>query len=194
MSLETIVSTYGYPAIAVGTFFEGETILVLAGFAAHRGYLHLPWVVIWGFVGTLCGDQLYFHLGRFKGIKFLEERPHWSFKSQYVFDLLQRHQVLLILGFRFLYGLRTVAPFLLGASGVSSTRFFVLNTLGGLVWAISIGISGYLFGHVAELFIGDIRRYELLLFVALAFIGSAMWAIRGLKRPRMGKRIARPKE
>jgi membrane protein DedA with SNARE-associated domain len=59
MSAETAISTYGYVAIAIGGFFEGETILVLAGFAAHRGHLHLPWVIVWGFLGTLCGDQLY---------------------------------------------------------------------------------------------------------------------------------------
>ncbi|SPD74464.1 hypothetical protein PITCH_A230150 [uncultured Desulfobacterium sp.] len=37
MSLEEIISTYGYAAIVAGTFFEGETILVIGGFAAHRG-------------------------------------------------------------------------------------------------------------------------------------------------------------
>lgn len=194
MSIDSIVAVYGYPAIVVGTFFEGETILVLAGFAAHRGYLQLPWVLVWGFLGTLCGDQLYFQIGRAKGMKFLERRPHWSLASRRVVGLLQRHQNLLILGFRFLYGLRTVTPFLLGASGTTSARFFVLNGLGSLAWTICIGVLGYLFGQVVEVLIGDIRRYELLLFVTLALIGSTVWCIHGLKRRRMPKQIARPKE
>lgn len=42
MSLEYLVTTYGYPVIAIGTFLEGESILVLGGFAAHSGYLELP--------------------------------------------------------------------------------------------------------------------------------------------------------
>lgn len=194
MSLETLISTYGYAAIAAGTFLEGETILVLAGFAAHRGYLHLVWVVIWGFLGTLCGDQLYFQIGRFKGMKFLETRPHWRFKSQRILGLLRRHQILVLLGFRFLYGVRTITPFLLGASGVSSTRFLVLNSLGGLVWAICVGVSGYVFGHVVELLIGDIRRYELLLFVALALTGSAIWGIHRLRRPLMPNQTGGPQK
>jgi membrane protein DedA with SNARE-associated domain len=187
VSLETLVSTYGYPAIVIGTFFEGETILVLAGFAAHRGYLELPWVVICGFLGTLCGDQLYFYLGRTEGTKFLEKRPHWRFRSQRVFDLLQRHQVLLVLGFRFLYGLRTVTPFLLGATGISITRFLILNTLGGLLWAISVGVSGYLFGRVLELLIGDIKRYELGLFAALAVIGAVVWSVHRFRRQKAAR-------
>ena len=37
--LEHYIETYGYLAVMIGTFLEGETILVLAGFAAHQGYL-----------------------------------------------------------------------------------------------------------------------------------------------------------
>jgi len=31
MSLETFLSDYGYTAVAIGTFLEGETVLVLNG-------------------------------------------------------------------------------------------------------------------------------------------------------------------
>ncbi len=65
--LETFLATYGYPVLIIGVFFEGETVMVLAGVAAHMGYLSLPWVVVCGFGGTLLGDQLYFYLGRRHG-------------------------------------------------------------------------------------------------------------------------------
>lgn len=182
MSLETLISIYGYPAVAIGTFFEGEVILILAGFATHRGYLSLLWVIVCAFLGTLCGDQFYFHLGRLKGTKFLDKRPHWKARSARVFSLLHRHKLLLVLGFRFVYGLRTITPFLLGTSGISSLHFFIWNTLGACVWAILIGVSGYLFGHVFELLIGDIERYELYLFIALAVIGAIIWSIHRFRR------------
>lgn len=38
MSLESLIIAYGYPALFAGTFLEGETIVVIAGFLAHRGY------------------------------------------------------------------------------------------------------------------------------------------------------------
>jgi membrane protein DedA with SNARE-associated domain len=186
MPLEALISTYGYPAIAIGTFFEGEIILVLAGFAAHQGYLNLLWVVICGFLGALCGYQFYFYLGRMKGTKFLDKRPQWKSRSIRVFELLHRHQLLLILGFRFVYGLRTITPFLLGVSGISPVRFFAWNTLGAFAWAILIGVSGYLFGHVLELLIGNIERYELYLFITLAALGAIIWSIHWLKRKRDG--------
>jgi len=60
MDLQSIVENYGYAAILIGTFLEGETILVLAGLAAHQGYLILTWVILAAFAGSLCGDQLFF--------------------------------------------------------------------------------------------------------------------------------------
>ncbi|HYB20914.1 MAG TPA: hypothetical protein VEH09_08285 [Thermodesulfobacteriota bacterium] len=39
---ERLFDTYGYWAILVGTFFEGETVLILGGFVASQGYLNLP--------------------------------------------------------------------------------------------------------------------------------------------------------
>ena len=61
--LESLLNEYGYPVLLIGTFLEGETILILGGMAAHLDYLSLGWVIACGFLGTLFGDQLYFFLG-----------------------------------------------------------------------------------------------------------------------------------
>ena len=51
--LESFLAKYGYIAILLGSVFEGETIMIMGGFSAHRGYLDLlPWVVLAGFVGN----------------------------------------------------------------------------------------------------------------------------------------------
>ena len=173
--LADLISNYGYLAIAIGTFLEGETVLVLGGFAAHRGYLDLNWVITWAFLGTLFGDQLYFYIGRSRGMAFINHRPRWQARSARVFKLLHQHQILLILGFRFLYGLRTVTPFLLGASGIAKLRFTLLNLLGAFIWAVAIGVLGYLFGQTIELLLDDIKRYELWLFAGITIIGILIW-------------------
>jgi membrane protein DedA with SNARE-associated domain len=194
MSFEALISTYGYAAIAIGTFLEGETILVLAGFATHQGYLELPWVVFFGFLGTLFGDQLTFYLGRVKGMKVLDKRPYWKSKSKRVFDLMRRHQSLLALGFRFLYGFRTLTPFLLGASNVSPLRFLVLNILGASLWALSIAVSGYFFGRVVELFLGKLKRYELALFILLVVVGLIVWTFHWFRNHKVVGKPAEPEK
>jgi membrane protein DedA with SNARE-associated domain len=177
MNWELIIGSYGYIGLLVGTFLEGETILILAGFAAHLGYLHLPWVILVAFLGTLSGDQLFFYLGRRQSRFVLEKHPAWHRRLDRVERLFERYQTLLILGFRFLYGLRTVTPFVLGRSGVAPGYFFVLNTVGAMVWSLVVGIAGYLFGNILKIIIGDIKRYELEAFGAIAIIGGLIWGV-----------------
>lgn len=177
MNLEEVVTHYGYIGILIGTFLEGETILVIAGFLAHRGYLELPFVIAAAFAGTLIGDQLYFYIGRIKGKEFISKKSNWKSKTDRVFRLLDRNHILFILGFRFLYGIRTVAPFILGASGISPIRYLVLNITGALIWAIVIGMLGYYFGYAIEILIGEIKQYEELVILGLVLVGTAVWIL-----------------
>jgi len=189
MSLEELITTYGYAAVGIGSFLEGETVLVLGGFAAHRGYLELPWVIVSAFLGSLFGDQLYYFIGRIKGKSILEKRPRWKAKSEKVFSLLHKHQILLILGFRFLYGLRTVTPFVIGASKITPTRFIILNILGAAIWAVIVGGMGYLFGYTLKIFIDNVKKYELLVFAGLTGVGIIIWLLRFTKKPSVHKSI-----
>jgi membrane protein DedA with SNARE-associated domain len=181
MDFEYLLPAYGYAAVLVGTFFEGETILVLGGFAAHRGYLQLPWVMLAAFAGTLAGDQLYFHIGRTRGARLLERRPGWRRKAGRVLALLDRHPALFIIGFRFVYGMRTVSPFAIGMSSVSRGRFTVLNATGAALWAVSVGTLGYVFGHAMELALEEVKRYELWILAGIAACGVLIWGLRKLR-------------
>ena len=181
MALEYLISTYGYAAVLVGTFLEGETILVLGGFVAHRGYLELPGVMLAAFAGTLAGDQLYFYIGRTRGARLLERRPAWRRNAARVLALLESHQTLFILGFRFVYGIRTVSPFAIGMSRVDRGRFLVLNALGAALWAVAFGALGYAFGQVVENVLDEVKHYELWILAALAALGALLWGVRKLR-------------
>jgi membrane protein DedA with SNARE-associated domain len=180
MSLETLtelIRNYGYLAILIGTFLEGETILILGGFAAHMGFLELPWVIVSAIAGSFSGDQLYFYIGRHYGPKIIAKRLSWQEGAEKVYKHLHRHKNLLILTFRFFYGFRNVTPFAVGAAHVSRSRFFTLNLIGAIVWAISFAYAGYLFGEAFRLLLDDFKRYELYVLFALVFVGLMIWLI-----------------
>jgi membrane protein DedA with SNARE-associated domain len=177
MELKSLIEHYGYAAILIGTFLEGETILVLAGLAAHQGYLDLTWVILAAFAGSLSGDQLFFYLGRKHSRAVLARRPTWEKKMQTVYRMMIRFQTLLILVFRFLYGLRTVTPFAIGMSPVSAKKFILLNAAGALVWATAVGSCGYIFGQGLQIFIGKLKHYEMLVFAAVALLGLFTWTV-----------------
>ena len=184
MTLHELIAEYGYWALVIGTFFEGETIVVLAGLAAHRGYLDISWVAFLSFAGTFTGDQIYFYLGRRYGEKIFARWPSWLARVERVRRMLQKYDTGFILGFRFAYGLRTVSPFVLGMSGVAPRRFLVLNLCAAAVWAAIMAGGGYIFGHVLELILEEFKRYELYAFAAIVCVGLLIWASHFIRRKR----------
>ncbi len=184
--LESLVMTYGYAMIAAGTFLEGETVLLIGGYLAHAGYLALPWVIVTAFLGSFAGDQLFFFIGRRNGMAFLEKRPHWNVKAERVRSRLRQHQNILILTFRFLYGLRTVTPFLIGASGIRPVKFMLLNAAGAALWAVAVSLLGYGLGHTVALLFSEAHRCEMDGAIALAVIAALFWGWRYYREKRRG--------
>jgi len=190
MDLAQIVRDYGYIAILIGTFLEGETIVLIAGFLAFSGHLELPLVMLAAFVGSCSGDQLYFFIGRFQGRRLLERFPAWQERTERVFYHIHRHQNLLILSFRFFYGLRNVTPFAVGMSEVGTPRFVLLNVIGAAVWAITFSSIGYSVGHAFEQTVGKVKQYELTALGLLVVLGLSIWLSARLRNHYRTKRFA----
>ena len=179
MLLTQLLSQYGYLAVFVGSVLEGETVLVLAGFAAHQGYLSFPLVVTLAFCGGTLGDQIFFLLGRYYGTPLLSRFPSLSVRAQPVNQLIQRYHAGLIVGVRFMYGLRIVGPISIGMSDVGAWRFVLFNLLGAAVWAMLIAGAGFLFGQPLQWLFTDIKQYEkmalFLTIVTAVVFGLVRW-------------------
>ena len=178
MTLEAIISTYGYPALLVGTLVEGGTVVLIAGALAHGGYLQLPWVIGIAFCCAFGADQFFFQVGMRKGRDFLGKRPHWEPRIDKVRRFLVSYQVIAILGFRFIYGMRTITPIVIGASGISARRFVPLNLCSTLFWSAAVASSGYFFGHLIEIAQDNVRHYRLVIIAVMAAIAGGIWLCR----------------
>lgn len=174
-NLATIISQFGYPALVVGLLLEGETVLVLGAFMAHRGYLNLPLVIAIGCVVAFGSDQFFFWIGRAKGSQFLDNRPAWKPRIEKAHSLLGRNNNLLSFGVRFVYGLRTVLPFVMGMSGFDPKRFALFDFLGSILWALAFGLAGKFIGHGIEAIFKDFKRHEAITIVGVIIIAGVVW-------------------
>ena len=188
-SLESLIADYGYWAILIGTFLEGETILVLGGIAAQQGLLDLRLVMAAAFFGSYAGDQLAFVIGRSFGARILDKKPKWKAKADYLLSKSPRFLNVWMVIFRFFYGLRNPTPWVLGSSReVTFKRFLLLNGIGAFIWAIGVAYGGYAFGLLIEHFMGHMKTASLIILAALAVIvpvGIWLW------RKRRGRRKAK---
>jgi membrane protein DedA with SNARE-associated domain len=181
VNISGLISEYGYVGLFVGCLLEGETLLVLAGFAAHQGYLQLHWVIVVALLGGFLGDQFYFWLGRWRGAWVMSRFPRLAPVFERANILIERYHEVLIVSVRFLYGLRTVGPIAFGMSAVLAWRFMLFNALGAAIWAVGIGGAGYLFGQAIELWLQDLKRVEEVLILAILFGGLVLWGWRRWK-------------
>jgi len=184
MDLPALLHQYGYLLIFIGTFAEGETLLMLGGYFAHRGYLDLGGVMATAFVAAVCGDQLFFHVGRNHATRLFERFPHLHDKVRIAVHRAERHQNLVVLGMRFLWGLRIALPLAMGMTRMNGRKFFWLNLLSAAVWSVMFASLGYGSGQLFERLVDDLRHYELRIAGALVFIGATVLLIRWLSARR----------
>jgi len=177
MDLPNLIGTHGYWLLFVGCLLEGETLLVLAGFAAHRGYLNFGVVIGLASVAGFAGDQAYFWLGRRHGAAVLARFPSIGKQAQRVGRLVERYPHISIVGVRFAYGLRVAGPILMGTTDLSPLRFAAFNALGALLWAAALASVGWIFGEAAKAVLGEIRHIERWLFLGGLGIGLLAWAV-----------------
>jgi len=172
--IQSFIEQYGYFAVFVGCFLEGETVLVLAGFAAHLAYLTLPAVIATAAFAGFCGDQAFFALGRRYGPRMFTLWPVLAHAEPRINALVARYGAWAAFGVRFLVGMRIAGPVAMGALEMPYARFALPNALGAIVWAIGIGTAGYVFGTAFTQALEHAKRYEALAFAGLAVAGIAI--------------------
>src|SRR5712691_13245765 len=150
MSPELLLQKFGYLAVLVGTFLEGETILVLAGFFAERGYLRLPLVIVCAFAGAYIGHVFWFWLGRSQGVKLLDRFPRMKRHFGRGIRMFERYGAPAIFITQWLYGLRITCAVIIGISRISTIKFLIYEAVSCFVWSIVITGLGYYFGRVVE--------------------------------------------
>lgn len=171
--IQTILGQYGYllyPLVLVWTFIEGETIVLFTGALAadSKNNISVELLALFALAGSFAGDQLYYYIGRRYGSPLLNRWPTFEKKIAWAFELVQKNRILFILTFRFIYGIRNFAPFVIGIAGVSRIQYFILNLIAASLWAHSFAWGGYFLGRALEDWLGAHKWTMLGGFVVIA--------------------------
>ena len=185
MDLAPLLHQYGYVLIFLGTLAEGETLLMLGGYFAHRGYLDLGGVIATSFIAAVCGDQLFFHLGRRHAKGLLERFPRLRDKVNVALRRVEDHQVKVVLSMRFLWGLRIALPVALGLTNMSARRYLLVNLVSAAIWSTVFSLAGYGVSRVLSQVIGNLHHYEWWIAGGLLLIAviAAAWHFGRPHRP-----------
>lgn len=182
--IENLLTDWGYLAILIITFLEGESIVILAGAFAQQGFLSAELVALTALCGSFLGDQFYYTIGKRYGPPLLDRWPYLRDKAEWVFRILRKHETLFILSFRFIYGVRNVSPFAIAMAGVPRIRFMCLNFVAASIWAVSFTAIGYFSSKALERFFGEHQTEILIGLAALALTYGLYSFVRNFLRNR----------
>lgn len=166
----SLIDSYGYLAIFIGSIFEGETIVFLGGLLAHQGNFYFPLVVILAFLGAIIGDILWFLLGRYQGTKMINRFKWIREKTEKSLVYVENNSRNLSFTMRFVYGLKSIIPFILGTTKMSIKTFIFFNMIGAFLWTVLVTSFGFLFGGVIESIFGHLRQHQIMFVVIVVFV------------------------
>jgi membrane protein DedA with SNARE-associated domain len=177
--VQEFITQYGYIAIFILTFFEGESVLIAAGFLAFSGYLDVYLIIIVSTIASYVGH------GAFFLIAFKRREPFINFASRFIKinlkrleSLMLRYGVAAIYISQWIYGFRLMSAAVLGLSRMGKTKYFINLLISCLIWATICTYAGYFFGTALKDILGDIKAYEKHIVVGVLAAGFIIWLIR----------------
>lgn len=173
---------------SMGIPVPGETALIVAGVLARQGQLSIQLVIAAAAGAAIVGDNVGYLIGRKGGRRFLEARGPLQRHRLKILEhgepFFLRHGPKAVFLGRWVAGLRIAAAWLAGINRMHWPVFLFWNALGGIAWAVSVGLLAYFLGPVAE------RFFKVFGIVGVAVAAVAIVAVVIWRRARKRSALA----
>lgn len=193
----TLVRTGGYIGVAalifsesgilLGIFFPGDSLLFTAGVLAGAGFFNIALLIGVASAAAILGDSVGYWFGKKVGVRIFTKEDSFFFKQSYIAKtraFYAQYGNFAIIMARFVPIVRTLAPMLAGVGEMPYRTFLISNMAGGILWATSITLIGYLLGAA----IPNISHYLLPLTLVVIVI-SVLPIIWHVLRERKAKQL-----
>ena len=160
-------------SFAAGLVAE-EVLLILAIFSG-KGFITSPWTIaVFGYLGVMVIDTVYFFIGRTKFIGGLREHRLLSRSyrklPKFMTELKHKNEFLFLFSTKFIYGVRTFGIISLGHKGTTFGKFLKYNTLAVAIWFAIMLPLGWLAGQGLGDFFSIAQHVDRLLLVAVIIV------------------------
>jgi membrane protein DedA with SNARE-associated domain len=130
-----LLPKYGYLAILVAAFWEGEVVLIAAGALCGKGYLDWRLTILAAAIGGSAGDQMYFYAAHDRAARLIKKSKRLSKWYPKVSKFVLRHSTVAVLLSRFAAGLRITIPLVCATAGMPARKYSMLSLVSGFLWA-----------------------------------------------------------
>lgn len=131
----------------IGTAVPGMNIMILVG--GFWGKTHMIGTILLASIGAMIGNYLGYWIGKWYGHEIIERYGDYIWLGKTEQNILSKQIEkngfwYIVLG-KFHNFTRSFVPFIAGASGMQESRFWTYNTIGSIIWAVSVNLLGIFF-------------------------------------------------
>ncbi|MCL2341854.1 MAG: VTT domain-containing protein [Firmicutes bacterium] len=166
-------------------FLPGDSLVFAAGTFAAIGSMNYFLLLILFIVAAITGNEINYYIGKKFGDKILDSHKIKFIKQKHLDDskaFVNKYGEKALVLSRFMPIIRTIVPFLLGAGKMNYKKYFIYNSIGGILWVLLFLNLGYFFGRVPL-----VKDHFSLIIVAIVII-SFIPVIYGAMKPMMKRK------
>ncbi|WP_396173583.1 VTT domain-containing protein [Flavobacterium sp.] len=132
-------------------FLPGDALIFAIGMIAARGELDITIVIPLLIIAALLGDNVNYYVGRRFGTFILNSEKTFIIRKSHIkraqefFEKNGRNSIIIA---RFIPVVRTIVPFLSGATNVPYKTFLKFSFIGAVLWVALISLLGYFLGQI----------------------------------------------
>jgi membrane protein DedA with SNARE-associated domain len=151
--LEEIIGNlalYGYVILAFYSFGGGMVALAGAGILSATGRMDISLSILVATVSNFAGDSVLFYLAQSNKKEVLGYMRKHRRKIAYTNLLMRRYGWLAVFIQKYIYGVKTLVPIVMGLTRYRFGRFVVLNFFASIVWGLAVGLGSYYFSAAVK--------------------------------------------
>lgn len=173
------VKNAGYVAIFLAMLVEGPIITAAAAFGAALGFFNIWIILILAILGDLVADLIYYAIGYFSRVTFIEKFGHRFGLSrermQKLEHLLHTHPTKTLLFIKLAPVLPTPGLMLVGTMRMPLPKYTTLSSIIILPKVLLFAALGYYFGSAYDAISRYAQAGEYFIVVALAVVVGVYW-------------------
>ena len=148
------ISYYKYFLVFLFSIIEGPVVMTFSGFLWRNDYFNFLPLYLALMAGDLTADALWYGVGYFGGVKFIEKYgKFFNISEEKVLQFKNRfhnHQAKILFWSKITmgFGFALVVLIAAGISKVPFKKYIAINFLGQIIWTLLLMFLGYFFGSI----------------------------------------------
>lgn len=168
--MEELIRDWGYIILFLYSFGGGFLALAVAGVLSFSGELNLYTSMAVAASANIIGDQFLFYIARNNKAQAKQMMGKYHKYVEKTENLMIKLGSFAIILQKYIYGIKTLIPLVIGLTTFDSRKFFVFNIIGAIIWAAVVGYLSYSLGEVLISAAEDYKNYGIAIAVAIVVL------------------------